>query len=286
MHQTQPLRQIRWRVSWPLLHIQPGQQRWLRTLAPPGQAPPGQRLLQVAGSKPCQRQQLLGQAGIEGAQRLVHLHQTLLLGLGKHRLQGLTVIGVTQRRQPLITPRQHVDQQVDHTLAVAIQMRQQRGGILGHGSLVSILGLQHGQRGAGRFTIQLAGILDRLGLRAKARQHRHLPRQRSTQRIDGLQPQPGNIRFDLPVTFGIALQYRPRQIPGQCFVPHIGRTGCRACLVQGLQHPPPHLTRRLAGEGHGDDFLRFIHLRQQHQQSLYQQLGLARTSRGLHDERA
>jgi hypothetical protein len=45
------------------------------------------------------------------------------------------------------------------------------------------------QRAERRFAIQAGGVLDDLGLRAEAREHRHLARERGAQRVDGLDAQ-------------------------------------------------------------------------------------------------
>jgi hypothetical protein len=88
-------------------------------------------------------------------------------------------------------------------------------------------------------------------LRAKLREHRHLPGECGTQRVDGLDAKP---RRDL------------------------GR--------ELLDYTLAHLRGSLPGKRDGDDLLGLLHRLEELEVTLYQQFGLPRARRRLHDERA
>ena len=67
-------------------------------------------------------------------------------------------------------------------------------------------------RRARRLGIERARVLDALGLRAESGQHRHLPRQRRAQRIDGLDAQPRRVVGDAPAARAVARERRAREL--------------------------------------------------------------------------
>ena len=126
-------------------------------------------------------------------------------------------------------------------------------------------------------------VLQYAGLRAKARQQRHLSRQVPAQGVDGVDAQAPRLFQQVPAMLGRNRQHLPCQTVG----PELVRQRRRhpACPhFQAFQNAHAHFCSRLVGEGNRDDFLGLAHGLQQAQITLRQQLGLARPGRRLDDE--
>ena len=150
--------------------------------------------------------------------------------------------------------------------------------------------VQQGEGASRRFFIQRVRVGHGFGPRAKTRQHRHLPRQGMTQRVDGVDAQPVGVGGERPALRRIARARRTRQPPRDVLVRRfIRRFGRHIASVsaagQRRQHAAAHFCRGLAGEGDGDHFFRLRHAGEQGEVALDQQLGFARTRGRLHDER-
>jgi hypothetical protein len=181
--------------------------------------------------------------------------------------------------QPVIAAAQHVGKQIFNALDVIVEVREQPLHVLRD----RIVALHVSHRGARGLQVQFVGVLHALGLRAEARQHGHLARERGAQRVYGLYAQPRRVVGDVPARRRIARQHRRRELQGELLVRAL-RRNAGARRIHCLQHALAHLAGGLARERDGDDLLRMLHAREQAQIALDQQLGLARARRRLHDE--
>ena len=160
-------------------------------------------------------------------------------------------------------------------------MHQQLGNQIG----VGVVLLDKRERGARRLTVELARVLQRLGLRAEGGKHRHLPRERDAQRVESLDAKPGGVLFEPPALSAVALERGARLLPGERQV-RLGRTHPCSRGCERFQHACPHLGGGLDGEGDRGDLLRLRHAREQNEVPLDQELGFPRARGRLHDEGA
>jgi len=100
------------------------------------------------------------------------------------------------------------------------------------------------------------------GCEPEFRQHRHLPRQRRAQRIDGLDAQPRRAVGYAPAARAVARQRRAREFPRAPLVTGPGRF-VRGRISKRAEHALAHFGRGFAVEGNGDDFLGLVHGREQ-----------------------
>ena len=133
--------------------------------------------------------------------------------------------------------------------------------------------------------IEMARVLERLGLRAKTRKHRHLPRERRAQRIDGLDAQAIGAFVELPAQRIVALDGRTGEVPRPR---HVRRIGPRrmARRAKRIEHALAHLGRRLDRERDRGDLLGTVDAGEEREEALDEELRLARARGRLHDERA
>ena len=104
-----------------------------------------------------------------------------------------------------------------------------------------------------RFEVELARVFDDLGLRAEARQHRHLPRERGAEGVDGLDAK------------------AVRDLAG------VGKL---------LEDALSHLGRGLLGEGDRENFFSFLYRLQEFQESPDEEVRFPGARRRLDDEGA
>src|SRR5882762_10514338 len=145
--------------------------------------------------------------------------------------------------QPAVAVVEHVGEQPGRERHVVVEMREQ----------LLTRRIELLEDAGSRFPIEVARVLDDLGLRAEAGQHRHLPRERGAEGVDGLDPQ--TVR-DL------------------------------ARVRYAFKHALAHLRRGLLGEGDGENFLGLFDDLQQFQEAAHQQLGFPGAGRCLDDEGA
>ena len=112
----------------------------------------------------------------------------------QRRFQLITIKAPQYLAQPLIAARQHVGQQGLGARHIVIEMRQHVFHICRCGTVAV-----HQRNGRPRrFLMQAGCVFHRFRLRAKLRQHRHLPRQAGAQGIDGLDTQLRGIVGEVP----------------------------------------------------------------------------------------
>ena len=142
-----------------------------------------------------------------------------------------------------------------------VALREHGGDEVG-GDLDVVVEVQQQPRRGGRelvdrahagVVVVLVRVLDDAGLRAEAGDHRHLARERGAEGVDGLDAKA------MPDVAGV-LELR--------------------------ENAPPHLGRRLDGEGDGYNLLGLLHRAEEADVALHQQLGLARAGGRLDDEGA
>ena len=88
----------------------------------------------------------------------------------------------------------------------------------------------------------------------------------------------------MPAARGVALQHFNGQITTRDFKGGTIFSGGQRCRLKRTLQAIPHLASGLVGEGNGQHFGRMLSIGQHGQQTLNQQLGLARPGGGLHDE--
>ena len=174
--------------------------------------------------------------------------------------RGLEAAAVHVREvpDPVVAPCEHVGHQARDSPEIVVQVLEQALDMRRSGARILAGGFfDKADRGERRGIVELACVVDRLGQRAEARQHRHLARKRRAERIDGLDAQPRRVGGERIAAFG-----------------------------ELLEHALAHLGRGLARERDGDDLLGLDHRVEQREIALDQELGLARAGRRLDDERA
>jgi hypothetical protein len=251
-------------------------------LEPRGQST---RIVAVLDSRRCgasrERSRLCDGRRIEAFGEALQAHHHL----GVHRpfqtaSKGLGGVVVVQMTQPLIA----LSEKFDHQVLEAVEVGVAMGDRAAHGIPVVAPHLEHRQRFTRRLAVERLGLLGQLRWAAEARQQRQLAAEPGAERVDGLDAQTLRAVTQPPPQLGIAGEHRAGQLAGGALVvvrgqSVAGRSGERA------QHPLAHLGGRLACEGDGDDLLRGLDPRQQHQHALDQQRGLAGARRRLDDER-
>ena len=180
-----------------------------------------------------------------------------------------------QGTQPLLALAQQGHQQVLDVLASVVAPQQQATDVVGE--LVAPVGA--GQHAAGGLAVERAGVFRRGGHGAELAGHRHGPRQVVIETVDGANQQALRIVQQAP--FGNLVGHGPGLGQGGLFV----RPRGRVARLEELQDALAHLRGRLAGEGDRQDFLRRLDHGQQPEVAFDQQGGLARTGRGLDDDR-
>ena len=183
--------------------------------------------------------------------------------------------------QPVITAPEHLREQPLDAADVVVEMREQALDVLRE----RLVALDHFEGCARRLHVERLRVLDALRLRAEAREHRHLARQRRAQRVDGLDAQARRVIADTPSPLDVARERRGRKLERRALMPAFRRFS-RARLGEGLEHALAHLARGLARERDGDDLLGMFDEREQAQIALDQEPGLARARGRLHDEGA
>jgi len=161
--------------------------------------------------------------------------------------QGRFQLGARRHRaglaQPAVAVVEHVGEEPGRERHVVVEMREE---LLAR--RIELL-----EDAGSRLEIEIARVLDDIGLRAEARQHRHLPRERGAEGVDGL---------DAKAVRDLARVRQP------------------------LEHALAHLRRGLLRKSDRKDLFRLFRERQQLQKPLHEQLGLPGARRRLDDERA
>jgi hypothetical protein len=157
----------------------------------------------------------------------------------------------------MVAPHEHVgDEPLGHA-GIVVQVREHPFDALAHVPAF-FEPIQEAARG---LPVQRGRVLDHFRLGAELRQHRHLPRERGAQRVDGLHAKPLRAFLELPAQRVVACERGARDVPGARFMRRIGARR-RARAPQRLQHAAAHLRGRLDGERDGGNLLRAIHARQ------------------------
>ena len=115
---------------------------------------------------------------------------------------------------PLIALGQHAGDKINRDRNVVVEMPQQ----MRHMRAVFASRFEQAERAPRSFFIQRARVCDCFRTRAKARQHRHLPRQCVTQRVDGVDAQPVGIGGEFPTERTIACARGTSKPPGDLLV--------------------------------------------------------------------
>jgi hypothetical protein len=209
----------------------------------------------------------------------VHEARSLASKRRLERCARLAVGGEADAPDPLVAPREHRLEEVARDGPVAVEMPEQP--------------LQRGRRGIVRFeqqeralcglAIQFLRVLDDRGRRAEAREHRHLPREGSAQRVDRLDAKARGILEELPAAGAIAREGGAGKLPGEAFVRQFGRRLARRAL-QRLEHAAAHLRGGLARERDREDLLWLVDFGQQAEQALREHGCLARAGRRLQQD--
>jgi hypothetical protein len=111
------------------------------------------------------------------------------------------------------------------------------------------------QRGARGLAVEVPGVLEALGLRPELGEHRHLPRERGAEGVDGLDAKPRRVLLEAPAEAVVALERGAGEVPGERPVVLPGPR-VRARLRERREDAPAHLGRGLAGEGDRGDLAR------------------------------
>ena len=207
--------------------------------------------------------------------------------VGERGLQRLAAAGTVdvayKVAQPVVTPRQHAGNELGGNAGAVVQVGQEVRHVVGG----RFAGVEQRQGVARRLEVELARVLHALGLGAKAREHRHLARERGAQRVYGLHAQARGADLELPALGVVARKGRAREVPGHGLVRVVFALGPRrvARRRERCEYALFHFGGGFFGKGNGGNFLGSLDYRQEHQHALDQQLRLPRPGRRLDDER-
>ena len=181
----------------------------------------------------------------------------------------------------MIACAQHFREQALGDEEIVVQMRKQRPDV----GRECAVGVHLRQYCARRFAVETVSVVNDFRLRTEAGGHRHLPRDRCIQRIDGLDTQSRSVIGEVPLAFFVAFLIALERGAGEAPRRHLfGSTAGNFGVGKGIQNALAHFRRRLAGKSDRDDLLRLIDACQQGEVALDQQRGFSRTGRGAHDE--
>ena len=182
--------------------------------------------------------------------------------------------------QPLIAPRQHVGQQLEHRFNAVVEMSQQR-----EPGAPQILTRRVGKGAAGCAAIQGPRVLHDRGHGAEAGSERHAARDAGAERVDGQHRQARRMLDQVPSPLVVVVQSLAGELPGRPAL-RIERLAFVACLLQRAQQTLAHFRGGLDGEGDGENFVRPLHDGEELQHAPDEELSLARARGSLHDEGA
>ena len=131
--------------------------------------------------------------------------------------------------------------------------------------------------------VQFPRVLLDSETRAQARQDGQPARKPHVEGVDGLDAQPPRIAEQVPAEPAIDGQCVPRQLQ-RALMQTVRPAAAVARRAQRTEDAVAHFRCGLAREGDGEHGLGRLHRRQQREVASRQELGLARTGRGLDDE--
>jgi len=179
--------------------------------------------------------------------------------IGERGLEGGALVGRAQVAKPVVAMLQQPGQHLLHARGIVVEVPEDDGHFRGD----RVVFLQERKRRAGRFAVEVRGVLEAIGLGTEPGEHGHLARERRAERIDRLHAKPGGTLFQAPAEPVAALQRgRARsQVNALCGA----RAPGRARVGEGGEDAPAHLGGGLAREGDRGDLLRALDDREQHE---------------------